>query len=260
MADDDKDEKDEKDEKDDKDDKDGKDGKDDKPTAPPTPLVVDKRWKIFGIVALVNLVADQATKIWSRSALADTVHPIRGSEPCSIPYDLIPSIAMKTQGGGEHLFARCDSTSVKFLGDFWSWKLSMNTGSAFGLFGSSPGAARVFLSIVGLVAVAGMIYMLRKCRADQRILQWALAFVAGGAVGNLIDRIYFGAVTDMVSWDLKFMRWPTFNVADVSLVIGVGLMFIDIQKEGKREKAEKKRKKEAREARKKKLKEAASKE
>ena len=63
----------------------------------------------------------------------------------------------------------------------------------------------------------------------------------------------------MVSWDVRVMIWPTFNVADVSLVIGVGLMFIDIQKEGKREKAEKKKRKEAREARKKKLKEAAAK-
>ncbi len=247
----------------DKDDKDEKDdaATDDAPaTAASTPLVADKRWKIFGIVALVNLVADQATKIWSRSALADTVHPYSGGGPCSIPYDLIPSIAAKGRGGADILVAKCDSQSVKFLGDFWSWKLSMNTGSAFGLFGSSPGAARVFLSIVGLIAVAGMVYMLRKSRADQRILQWALAFVAGRAGGNLIDRIYFGAVTDMVSWDLKFMRWPTFNVADVSLVIGVGLMFIDIQKEGKREKAEKKRRKDAREARKKKLKEAAAKE
>lgn len=229
----------------------------DENVAPPA-TVPDTRWKLFGIVALVNLVADQATKIWARSALADTVHPIDGKGPCSIPHDLIPSVLMKTKGGGEHLFARCDADSVKFLGDFWSWKLSMNTGSAFGLFGSNPGAARIFLSVVGVVAVAGMIYMLRKSRADQRILQWALAFVAGGAVGNLIDRMYFGAVTDMVSWDLKFMRWPTFNVADVSLVIGVGLMFIDIQKESKREKAEKKKRKEAREARKKKLRDAAA--
>ncbi len=225
------------DEKDDKDDKD----KDEAPAKEVAPVsnVPDTRWKIFGVVALVNLVADQATKIWSRSALADTVHPTGygGQGACSIPYDLIPSVAVKARGGGEILVARCDADSVKFLGDFWSWKLSMNTGSAFGLFGSNPGAARIFLSIVGILACAGMIYMLKKCRADQRILQWALAFVAGGAVGNLIDRIYFGAVTDMVSWDLKFMRWPTFNVADVSLVIGVGLMFIDIQKEGKREKA-----------------------
>ncbi len=233
---------------------------DDKPAAAVVDKSDDKRWKIFGIVALVNLVADQVTKIWSRSALADTVHPTGygGNGPCSIPYDLIPSIAVKARGGGEVLVTRCDAESVKFLGDFWSWKLSMNTGSAFGLFGSNPAAARIFLSVVGILAVAGMIWMLRKCRADQRVLQWALAFVAGGAVGNLIDRIYFGAVTDMVSWDLKFMRWPTFNVADVSLVVGVGLMFIDIQKESKREKEEKRKKKAAREAKKKKLAEAAA--
>ncbi len=226
------------------------------------PAVRDTRWKIFGVVALVNLVADQATKIWARSALADTVHPVYGPKTdaaCSIPYDLIPAVLMKTRHDGEVLFPRCDAESVKFLGDFWSWKLSMNTGSAFGLFGSNPAAARIFLSVVGVIAVAGMVYMLKKCRADQRILQWALAFVAGGAVGNLIDRMYFGAVTDMISWDLTFMRWPTFNIADVSLVVGVGLMFIDIQKESKREKAEKKKRKEAREARKKKrLEEAAA--
>jgi signal peptidase II len=241
------------DEKDDKDDKDDEKAGENV-TAAPAASVVDKRWKLFGIVALVNLVADQVTKVWARSALSDTVHPTGygGQGACSIPYDLIPSVVMKTRGGGDALFPRCDADSVKFLGDFWSWKLSMNTGSAFGLFGSNPGAARIFLSIVGVLAVAGMVYMLKKARADQRILHWALAFVAGGAVGNLIDRIYFGAVTDMISWDLGFMRWPTFNIADVSLVIGVGLMFIDIQKESKREKAEKKKRKEAREARKKK--------
>lgn len=240
-------------------DKDEKDDaeKDDKPAAPAS-TVPDIRWKIFGLVAIVNLIADQVTKVWARVALSDTVHWQAGPKggACSIPYDLIPSIPYKT-AKGEFLISRCEASSVQFLGDFWSWKLSMNTGSAFGLFGSNPAAARIFLSIVGVLACAGMIYMLKKSRADQRILQWALAFVAGGAIGNLIDRIYFGAVTDMVAWDLGFMKWPVFNVADVSLVIGVGLMFIDIQKEGKREKAEKARRKEAREAKKKKLREAA---
>jgi signal peptidase II len=121
---------------------------------------------------------------------------------------------------------------------FWDWRLSMNPGSAFGLFGSLS-VGRVLLSIVGIAAVVAMIVMLKKSRNDQRVLHWALALVAGGAVGNLIDRIYYGVVTDFVSWDLKFMVWPTFNVADIVLVVGVGLMFIDIQIEGKREKAKK---------------------
>jgi signal peptidase II len=102
---------------------------------------------------------------------------------------------------------------------------------------------RVLLSIVGVAAVIGMVYMLRKSRADQRILHWALGLVAGGAVGNLIDRIVHGMVTDFILWKYKTHEWPVFNIADVVLVVGVGLMFIDIQKENKREKAARKERK-----------------
>jgi signal peptidase II len=130
----------------------------------------------------------------------------------------------------------CHGDAVRVLGSFWDWRLSMNPGSAFGLFSSQEGA-RIGLSIVGIVAVFGMLWMLRKARSDQRILHWALALVAGGAVGNLIDRIYFGVVTDFILWHYQRHEWPVFNVADVVLVVGVGLMFIDIQKEGRRERA-----------------------
>lgn len=177
------------------------------------------KWKIFAIVSVLSLVADQATKIWARTSLP--VHPAG----CKIPEDFIA----RTCGG-------VDKTVID---GFWDWRLSMNPGSAFGLF-SSQGFARVLLSIVGIGAVGGMVWMLKKSRADQRILHWALALVAGGAVGNLVDRIYYGVVTDFVSWHAGTHQWPVFNVADIVLVVGVGLMFIDIQKEGKREKALKK--------------------
>jgi signal peptidase II len=124
---------------------------------------------------------------------------------------------------------------------YWDWRLSMNPGSAFGLFSSNQSFARVMLSIVGIAAVAGMLWMLRKARTDQKILHWALALVAGGAVGNLIDRIYYGVVTDFVLWHYHSKEWPVFNIADVVLVVGVGLMFIDIQKESKRDKLKKQR-------------------
>src|SRR6266550_4761027 len=103
------------------------------------------------------------------------------------------------------------------------------------------------LSLVGIGAVFGMIWMLKKARNDQRILHWALALVAGGAVGNLIDRIYYGVVTDFILWHYKHHEWPVFNVADVVLVVGVGLMFIDIQKENKRDKKKKKTRKQLQE-------------
>ncbi|MEO6777140.1 MAG: signal peptidase II [Kofleriaceae bacterium] len=186
------------------------------------------KWWVFSIVGVLALVADQVTKLWARASL-----PVygTGSGPggtCVIPTDWLPQ--------GAHLGSHCGGKEVDVISGFWKWRLSMNPGSAFGLFGSLS-VGRVLLSIVGIAAVIAMIVMLKKSRNDQRILHWALALVAGGAVGNLVDRIYYGVVTDFVSWDLKFMVWPTFNVADIVLVIGVGLMFIDIQIEGKRDKA-----------------------
>jgi signal peptidase II len=191
---------------------------------PPPPFWkrIAPKWWVFWIVGMLSFVADQATKIWARGSLPVHGH---GSGPlgnCVVPDDIVARV--------------CGGTPVTVVDGYWDWRLSMNPGSAFGLFSSQTGA-RVFLSLVGIAAVIGMVFMLRKARPDQKILHWALAFVAGGAVGNLVDRIYYGVVTDFVLWRYKTHEWPVFNVADIVLVVGVGLMFIDIQKENKREKA-----------------------
>lgn len=184
------------------------------------------KWLVFWIVSLTSLVFDQVTKIWARAAL-----PVSDPE-CISNFDPHAWVGRPP---------KCYGGNVTFIDGFWDWHLSMNPGSAFGLFGSlGPSFTRVLLSVVGVAAVVGMVYMLKKSRPDQRILHWALALVAGGAVGNLVDRIYFGVVTDFIGWHYKEHRWPTFNIADVVLVVGVGLMFIDIQKENKREKAKRK--------------------
>ncbi len=204
-------------------DKDEPKANDDKPAAAPTSGWQPK-WKIFWLIGILSLVADQVTKIWARHSLP--LLPYKGGKGFDCYADVVEAIRTEA----------CRGQDVSVIGGFWDWRLSMNPGSAFGLF-SGQTSARVFLSVVGIGAVFGMVWMLKKARPDQKALHWALAFVAGGAVGNLIDRIYFGVVTDMVSWHYKTHSWPVFNVADVVLVIGVGLMFIDIQKEGKREKA-----------------------
>ena len=177
-----------------------------------------KAWLVFAVVALLSLGADQASKVWARHSLP--VHPA----DCEVP---------------EAMAARqCVGLAESVVDGYWDWRLSMNHGSAFGLF-SSQGGARIFLSVIGILAVGGMLWMLKKSRPDQTILHWALAFVAGGAVGNLVDRIYFGVVTDFVLWRYKTKEWPVFNIADVVLVVGVGLMFIDMAREARREKNQK---------------------
>jgi len=181
-----------------------------------------RRWKLFLIIAFVTLIADQVTKYWAR----ETLPVIKGPQvtECEIPEDIVAH--------------RCYGKEDWVLGENAGWRLAFNPGSAFGLFNSASGA-RVFLSIVGVLAVGGMLWMLRKAREDQRALIWALGLVAGGAVGNLIDRVYYGVVTDFALLKYGTKEWPVFNVADVALVVGVGLMFLDIQGESKREKADK---------------------
>ena len=174
-----------------------------------------KKWILYSVVTFLSLAADQATKIWARATL-----PTQPAN-CDVPYDLMSH--------------KCMGVAKPVIDGYWDWRLSQNPGSAFGLFAGTS-FARVILSLVGIAAVIGMFYMLRKARNDQKILHWALALVAGGAIGNLVDRIYFGVVTDFVLWHVHAHEWPVFNFADVVLVIGVGLMFIDIQKENKREK------------------------
>lgn len=194
-----------------------------------------RKWVVFLIVAVLSLIADQATKVWARDSLP-TARLRGGSAMCIVPDDLVRGSAPAAPGQAVDPRPACAGTAVPVVDGFWEWRLSMNPGSAFGLFSSQEGA-RIGLSVVGIAAVFGMLWMLRKARPDQKILHWALALVTGGAIGNLIDRISFGVVTDFILWRYQTHEWPVFNVADIVLVVGVGLMFIDIQKEGRRDKA-----------------------
>ena len=184
---------------------------------------VKAKWRIFAIVSVLSLIADQVTKIWARASLPLVGRGTGEAGACVVPDDMMTGL--------------CQAKKVTVIDGFWDHVLSMNPGSAFGLFGGQS-FARVMLSVIGIGAVIGMIWMLWKSRTDQKVLHWALAFVAGGAVGNLIDRIYFGVVTDFVLWKYQEKEWPVFNVADMALVAGVALMFVDIYHEAKREKAE----------------------
>jgi signal peptidase II len=161
-----------------------------------------RRWKIFLVIGFVTLVADQVTKLWARAAL-----------PTMVAHN-----------------GRRYGVAQPVIENFFDWRLSFNTGSAFSLFGEMSGA-RAFLTVVGIAAVFIIGYMLHRARNEQTRLITALGLVAGGAIGNLVDRILFGEVTDFIVWKYYENEWPTFNIADVTLVIGVGLLFIDMGKE-----------------------------
>jgi signal peptidase II len=106
---------------------------------------------------------------------------------------------------------------------------SQNRGVAFGILNDSTSEWRTTLLIVAsLAAVVFVSAMLwRPDRLDRASL-WGLALILGGAAGNVFDRIMWGRVTDFLEFYIGDYHWPTFNVADSAIVIGSGLLLLDL--------------------------------
>jgi len=103
-----------------------------------------------------------------------------------------------------------------------------NTGVAFGLFASQGmSGGSWLLTLLGLAALAAVAIYFWFASAHDRLLLVSLALVVGGAVGNLIDRMSSGAVTDFIDVYVGSYHWPSFNVADSAISIGIVLMAID---------------------------------
>ena len=103
-----------------------------------------------------------------------------------------------------------------------------NTGVAFGLFAAQGvGNGSWLLTLLGLAALAAVGIYFWFAPTRDRLLLIALALVVGGAVGNLIDRMASGAVTDFIDVYVGTHHWPSFNVADSAISIGIVLMAID---------------------------------
>jgi signal peptidase II len=106
---------------------------------------------------------------------------------------------------------------IPVIGDFVQIWHTENEGAAFGLL---PGGGMLFLVVgfVTLVAI-GWVHLTGRLRgATAAVL---LGLVLGGTLGNLTDRLLDGSVTDFVSVGIGDLRWPTFNVADSAVVVGI---------------------------------------
>lgn len=110
---------------------------------------------------------------------------------------------------------------------FFNLRYSENPGVAFGMLQQLPGG-RLLLTLLAVAAFVLVLAYLRKTEPTATRLHVALGLVGGGAIGNLIDRVMYGRVTDFVVWHIKEHEWPAFNIADAALCIGVGLMVLDM--------------------------------
>jgi len=111
---------------------------------------------------------------------------------------------------------------AQLLGDLVQVWHAQNRGAAFSLF---QGGTVVFL-IVSVLSIGMVAYFHRSLRDRSPWLHVVLGIVLGGTLGNFIDRLRQGYVTDWLSIGIGDTRWPTFNVADSSVVIGIGILVV----------------------------------
>lgn len=151
-----------------------------------------RRYSIFAVAATLSLAIDQASKVWARHALAP----------------IYPQVKTVIRG-------------------YWEFRYSENTAAAFGLFRGLPGAMYIF-PVIAVAMTIGIIHYLRKDPPRHPVrVAIELGLVVGGALGNAIDRVVFGHVTDFVVWKIGTHEWDTFNVADAALVVGIIGLLID---------------------------------
>lgn len=143
--------------------------------------------KIFSLVGASVLVLDQLTKLVVTAVLA--------------PYEIVEAVP-----------------------GFFNLVYYRNPGAAFGILNRSGFSGKLILigiSIGALVLIASMVR-----GSKDRLYTWALSLIAGGAAGNLVDRIRQGSVVDFLDFHISGHHWPAFNVADSAITAGVGLALL----------------------------------
>jgi signal peptidase II len=120
-------------------------------------------------------------------------------------------------------------THIQIIPGFFRLTHTENTGAAFSLFADSPAhwktALLIGFSAVAMVIVSALLWKQTRALTTTGI---ALSLILGGAAGNLWDRIVSGRVVDFLLVYVKSYQWPVFNLADSSIVIGAGLLVIEI--------------------------------
>ncbi|HUJ26876.1 MAG TPA: signal peptidase II [Myxococcales bacterium] len=186
------------------------------------------KWKLLALIAGLWFAADQVTKYL---AVEHLTAAFTAAHAKTLPQKISAFVGQK------ELLERglAYPTPVQVTG-WWQNRYTQNRGAAWGVFASAGEKFRVpFFHLVSIVAVIFIFSYYRKLRNDQRYLQISLALVLGGALGNALDRVLRGYVIDFIDWhwfDPNWLRpnlhWPTFNVADSGISVGLVLLFLEM--------------------------------
>ncbi|MFM8546387.1 MAG: signal peptidase II [Betaproteobacteria bacterium] len=124
------------------------------------------------------------------------------------------------------LLALLPAERMPVIGGFFDLTLVFNRGAAFSILASAGGWQRWFFVAIGSAATVFIVIMLWR-HGSQRLFALALCLILGGAIGNVIDRVYRGEVVDFLLFYWRSWHVPAFNVADSAITIGAALLIID---------------------------------
>ena len=155
---------------------------------------------LFIVIASFSLILDQLTKWW---AVANIL-PMRQANPFQFRFE--------------------DFVVVK---DYFHFSYAENPGATFSFLAGVPEWIRLpFFSLIAALASVGICYYYTTIKGRKLATRIALPLLWAGAVGNMIDRLRYTYVVDFIDWHIKSdYTWPTFNIADVSIVVGILLFF-----------------------------------
>jgi signal peptidase II len=109
---------------------------------------------------------------------------------------------------------------------YFDWYLTYNTGAAFSFLASAGGWQRWLFTVIAIVISAVIVQWLRKLPAEETLTAISLSLILGGAIGNLIDRVYLGHVIDYIQVWLGSYPWPAFNIADAAISVGAVMLIV----------------------------------
>jgi signal peptidase II len=194
-----------------------------KAPAPAAPLSVASTldWVFLAVVSSVTAVADLWSKHWAFHNLS---RPALRAPPLCSPPPWAPTV--------DYLPQRSGTRVVELLRDHLEFSYAENCGGAWGLLHGAPEVLRKpFFMLVTVGAMVFIVHLYRTLEKGQGLMRWALPLVLGGAIGNMVDRVRLGYVVDFIhGWARiagRERHWPTFNVADIAITVGIGLMLLE---------------------------------
>jgi signal peptidase II len=193
---------------------------------PPPPDPRSRRAVIICTVATLALLGmDLGTKEWAEGALSTERF---GDPPPVCEPDEYGRVATQ----------RVRTDEVVVVEGYLMFRYAENCGAAFGLLRDAPPIARK--AVFGLAAAAASIvlFMMFVKGRGQALFAWSVPMIVSGALGNLVDRVRYGYVVDFIRFHLQDgWEWPTFNIADCGITVGVILLVLDGFRESREEKA-----------------------